>query len=88
LIAIVTTTVSTASTATAMSQRPTDAPRSRSAYTGCCGGASSISSVRSRFDGGADMNDVRSASVRILGASGASPLCTRTRSARISAAVW
>ncbi|COX95948.1 Uncharacterised protein [Mycobacterium tuberculosis] len=34
-----------------------------------------------------DSSEVRSASVSTLGASGGSPLCTRTRSARISAAV-
>ena len=87
LIAMVTTTVSTASTATAISHRPTDWPRSRSPYRGCeTAGARSAGSGPC---GPVEANsEVRSASVSTFGASGASPLCTRIRSARISAAVW
>ena len=85
LIATVTTTVRIASTATATSQRPIEPPvRSRptkSAWRGW-------SVVSWRATGPAAIIDVRSASVSTLGASGRSPLCTRTRSARISAAVW
>jgi hypothetical protein len=87
LIATVTTTVSTASTATAISHRPIDPPRSRSAYPAGWVGMCSVGCARPRVGGGAESSEVRSASVNTFGASGASPLCTRIRSVRMSAAV-
>ena len=52
LIAMVTTTVSTASAATAISQRPTDPPRSRSTYSGIGRGNCSVDGERPCDGGG------------------------------------
>ncbi|EPQ70773.1 Serine/threonine-protein kinase [Mycobacterium marinum MB2] len=88
LMAMVTTIVSTASTATTATQRPTEGVlRSRSVSSSVWRGSGSVRGAAG-LDGEDAVRERRSAPVSTLGASGASPLCTRTRSARISAAVW
>jgi hypothetical protein len=75
----VTTTASTASIATAITQRRIDPPRAGICTVGCKTPPGE-GAVESKLD--------RSASLKSFGASGVSPLCTRIRSVRMSAALW